>query len=117
MDQKLIAEKIAEICHEMNKTFCEMLGDFSQVSWSDTQEGIKRSATDGVLFRLSNQDATPEDMHGNWVKFKTEDGWSYGEAKSLEHKTHPCLVPYSMLPKLQRAKDDLFSLMVNTFKP
>lgn len=108
------AYKAAKICHEANKALCENLGDFSQVSWELTPRNIQISAVDGVVYKLKNPNVTPEQMHDNWRKFKTEDGWIYGEVKSLEAKTHPCLVPYVKLPTEQRIKDHLFSGIVTS---
>ena len=34
--------------------------------------------------------------------------------KDAEKKTHPCIVPYSDLPVVQRAKDYLFREVVHT---
>ena len=36
-------EKIAKTCHEVNKVFCEALGDDSQVSWEEAPEWLKNS--------------------------------------------------------------------------
>jgi hypothetical protein len=111
MDQKLVF-KIAEMCHEINKAYCEVYEDFSQVPWDQTPENIKQSAVDGVMYKLMNPEATSEDMHNNWMLFKQKDGWVYGETKDSEKKTHPCMVPYKELPAMQRAKDALFSTVV-----
>jgi hypothetical protein len=66
-----------------------------------------------VLYFLEHPDATPEDMHINWMKERLADGWRLGAVKDVEAKLHPCLVAYEMLPKLQRVKDALF---INTIR-
>ena len=104
---------IAERCHETNRAYCEAIGDFSQKPWADAPEEFKNSALQGVLFFLENPDATPETMHANWMKERLAAGWVLGEVKDLEAKTHPCLVDYEFLPKLQRVKDALF---INTIR-
>jgi hypothetical protein len=35
-------------------------------------------------------------------------GWSYGEEYDREAKTHPDLVPYAQLGRLEREKDSVF---------
>lgn len=40
------------------------------------------------------------------------DGWEYGPVKDPEAKEHPCLVPFSDLPREQQAKDFLFRAVV-----
>ena len=101
---------IAANCHNTNKLYCETLGDFSQPLWQDTPEEIKQSAINGVHYVLDNPNVTSEEQHENWMKVKVKDGWIYGEEKDMEKKTHPCLVPYSELPKTQQFKDRLFKL-------
>ena len=104
---------IAERCHETNRAYCEAIGDFTQVPWAEAPEEFKRNALNGVLFFLENPDATPEAMHNNWMKDRLADGWTLGAVKDVEAKTHPCLVEYDLLPKLQRVKDALF---INTIR-
>lgn len=100
---------IAQVCHSINKAFCESIGDFSQKHWNDVPEEIKQSAIDGVHHVVKNiETITPESSHQNWSDFKYKEGWVYGPTKDMEKKTHPCLVPYSHLPKEQRSKDYIF---------
>ena len=44
---------------------------------------------------------------------KVADGWTHGEVKDVEAKTHPCLVPFSALPVEQQAKDFIFRAVVH----
>lgn len=108
-------EQIAKICHEVNKIYCESIGDFSQPSWKDAPQWQKDSAKSGVIFHLTNPRSKPEDSHNNWMKEKLENGWKYGEVKNPDTKEHPCLVPYNKLPKEQQIKDKLFLGIVKTF--
>ena len=43
---------------------------------------------------------------------KKADGWQFGMVKDAEKKEHPCMVPYSLLPEQQKAKDLLFGTVV-----
>lgn len=113
---KLTIEEIAETCHEVNRAYCHALGDYSQPPWRFLTDDIIRSAIDGVRFHLDYPDATPEQSHENWMKFKIQDGWKYGVKKDMIKKEHPCLVPYGALPVEQRAKDFMFSSLVDTLK-
>lgn len=106
---------IANICHNVNKAFCETQGDFSQPTWEDAPQWQKDSAMNGVKFHLDNE-TTPEMSHENWLKVKLEDGWVYGEVKDVEKKTHPCIMPYHELPEFQQTKDALFKAVVDSFK-
>jgi hypothetical protein len=109
-------EQIAKTCHEVNKAFCESIGDFSQPSWDDAPQWQKESAVNGVNFHLANHDSKPYDSHNNWMSEKLKDGWKFGEVKNPETKEHPCMVAYEELPKEQQTKDSLFIAVVRSFE-
>lgn len=109
-------ENLAQVAHEINKAYCESIGDFSQTSWEDAPEWQKESAVKGVGFHLDNPDASPSASHDSWMKQKEEDGWKYGPVKDAEKKEHPCYVPYDQLPLEQRSKDYLFKQAVHSLK-
>lgn len=110
-------EQIAEVCHEVNKAYCEGLGDFSQVDWIVAPEWQKQSAIDGVNFHLENPEASPSALHENWLEAKTKDDWTYGAVKDAVKKEHPCYVAFDSLPKDQQAKDFIFRQLVRSLEP
>lgn len=107
--------RVAKICHEANRAFCETLGDFSQPRWDEAPDWQKSSAISGVEFHLSG-DHGPEASHESWMKQKIKDGWVFGSKKDPELKTHPCICPFSELPPEQQAKDYLFRGIVHAMK-
>ncbi len=107
---------IAQVAHEMNKAFCESIGDESQPSWEDAPEWQKTSAINGVKFHLDNPDASPSASHDSWLAEKEKDGWKYGAVKNPETKEHPCIVDYFDLPVEQRSKDYIFRQVVHSLK-
>ena len=111
----LLVLMIAKACHEVNKVYCESIGDNSQLSWNDAPQWQKDSAMSGVRYHLQYPDSTPEDSHNSWLKEKTENGWSYGPVKDPDKKQHPCYIPYSQLPKEQQLKDSFFVAIVKSF--
>ena len=112
----MTVEQIAKVAHEINRAYCQSVGDDSQPTWEDAPEWQKSSAIKGVEFHISNPDATPENSHESWLKQKTEEGWKYGPVKNPETKEHPCFVSYSKLPTEQKAKDYLFRQVVHSLK-
>lgn len=80
---------IAKVCHEANKAYCEAIGDHSLKSWDSCPEWQKQSSVNGVIFKLKNLQATPEDMHISWMKDKQTAGWKYGLVKDEVKKEHP----------------------------
>ena len=109
-------KEIAELCHQVNKAYCESLGDFSQPNWENAPEWQKKSAINGVEYHLTNENTKPEDSHNSWLKEKEADGWKYGKIKDPVKKEHPCFVPYEQLPKEQQAKDYIFKAICDFFK-
>lgn len=55
------------------------------------------------LTELTEQIA--ENVHENWSAARMKEGWVYGPARSDAEKTHPCLVPYAMLPEAEKEYD------------
>ena len=103
---------IAEVCHEVNRAYCEAMGDQSQVSWNDAPEWQRSSALNGVQMHLRHPDAGPETSHESWLQEKVETGWVYGKVRDTTTKQHPCMVPFSELPREQQAKDFMFRAVV-----
>lgn len=109
-------EVIAKICHEVNRAYCESIGDFSQPSWEEAKDSIKKSCIYGVKFHIEHPETTPEELHNKWYEYKKLEGWVYGNVKNIERKEHPCFVPYESLPKEQKSKDFIFSKLVKVLK-
>jgi hypothetical protein len=103
---------IAKVCHEINRVYCQSIGDYSQPKWEDAPHWQRDSAVSGVHFHLSNPDAGPSGSHENWLEDKEADGWKYGPLKNPERKEHPCMIPYAQLPVEQQMKDALFVTVV-----
>lgn len=64
--------------------------------------------TDGVILTADMMilvDRLAKNAHDVWAKFRIQDGWTYGEHRDDDKKTHPCLVPYSELTDTEKACD------------
>ena len=109
-------EQIARICHEANKGLCEAHGDMSQKTWDAAEPWQRESAIAGVAFAKANPDAPDSAQHDAWMADKLAAGWTYGDAKDAEKKTHPCIVPFDALPRDQQAKDYIFRAVVHCLK-
>jgi hypothetical protein len=109
-------EDVAQIAHEVNKAYCEALGDNSQPEWKDVPNQQKDSVINGVIFHMNNPEESPSSSHDSWMKQKTEEGWKYGPVKDPVKKEHPYYVPYDQLPIDQKVKDYLFRQIVHSLK-
>lgn len=109
-------EALARICHQVNKAYCEAIGDDSQPNWEVAPRWQQASARNGVQYHLDTPDAKPEHSHEEWLREKQAQGWVYGEEKDPHAKTHPCICPFQDLPKEQQVKDVLFTHVVRILK-
>lgn len=46
-----------------------------------------------------------KNVHEVWAEARISQGWTYGEQRNDELKTHPCLVPYEDLPEEEKEFD------------
>lgn len=104
-------EAVAEVAHAATQALQGILNDPcpSQPWFAETREQ-RQSVIDGV--RNARNGTTPEKSHENWVRFKLEHGWTPGDSKDPQRKTHPNLVPYADLPEDEKVKDRLFLAVV-----
>ena len=105
--------QIARICHEVNRAYCQALGDNSQPAWEDAPQWQRDSAILGVTLHTENPDAGPQASHESWMAQKVAEGWTYGPEKLPELKQHHCIVPFDELPVAQQAKDFIFRAVVH----
>lgn len=106
-------EQIARVAHQVNRAYCQALGDYSQPGWEEAPEWQRESALLGVKLHTENPGAGPKASHESWMAQKVADGWVYGPVKLPEKKEHPCLVPFNELPVEQQAKDYIFRAVVH----
>jgi len=107
-------EEVAKVCHEVNRAYCQALGDNSQPPWDEAPEWMKTSALNGVNLHADNPDAGPEASHESWMAEKEATGWKFGPVKDADLKEHPCMVPFVDLPREQQAKDFIFRAVVHS---
>jgi hypothetical protein len=105
-------DMVARITHEVNRLWCALNEDYSQLPWSEAPDWQKDSARNGIEFVINNPHAGPSANHDNWSAVKIAEGWVYGPVKDAEAKTHPCLVAFEDLPMHQQIKDMLFRTVV-----
>ena len=63
--------------------------------------------TDVVLSEELEQlvEQMSKNVHDVWAETRIKQGWTYGEQRNDELKTHPCLVPYEELPEEEKEYD------------
>jgi RyR domain len=79
------------------------------VPWSDREQPFKDQFLKVIERQCGDhRSSSPEELHGSWMQSYLSMGWVYGEEYNREKKTHPDLVPYSKLGKLEKDKDAVF---------
>lgn len=106
-------EGIARVAHEVNRAYCQALGDDSHLPWHSAPRWQRDSAVAGVQYHLEHPDADPAASHREWLRAKEAEGWKYGAVKNPDTREHPCFVPFEHLPEAQKAKDYLFRGVVH----
>ncbi len=101
-------QQIARIAHEAVHSYCQAIGDKSLVAWEDTPQWLREGAVRAVQLHIGYPDAGPQACHDNWAAHKLADGWKYGPEERPDLKEHPYLLPFTALPREQRAKDYIF---------
>jgi len=89
----MTVEDIARTTYNVNRAYCESLGDFSFGPWDDAPEWQKVANLAGVNFHLANPDALPRQL-----------------------KFHPCMMPFDQLPHAQQTKDFIFKAVVESLR-
>lgn len=108
--------RIAKTCHEVNRAYCESLGDHTQLPWEQAPVWQRQSCVNGVLHHLTNPNTSPEESHAVWLKEKLDAGWKYGPLKNETLREHPCCVPYAELSATDKAKDFIFRAIVRELR-
>lgn len=110
------AIQIAAIAHAINSAYCLAIGDKVAPPFTEFPEDMQQGILAGVQLHIDKPDTTPEQSHEFWLADKLANGWTYGEEKDFEKKTHPCCRPYAELPESQKVKDYLFRAAVHALK-
>ena len=93
---------IAKVCHEANKAYCEINGDYSKSLWEAMEDWERKNVMESVEFLKNNPEANTSAIHNNWLETKKADGWRYGEREDEYKQEHPCCAPYDELSEEQQ---------------
>ena len=79
-------QQAARIAHEVNRAYCQRLGDDSQLPWDEAPEWQKQSAVNGITMHWKilseGGKVAPSASHDSWLAEKVANGWRYGPVKA-----------------------------------
>ena len=80
--------------------------------WETREEAFKAQFIP-VIERQCGPDrkTSAKELHEDWVKAYEKIGWVFGSVRDKEKKTHPDMVPYEKLGRLERDKDEVFTAL------
>lgn len=96
-------------CYEVDRAYKLFLGDSSLPPWDEAPKQKKESMVSMAVAIFTDLDHggdfNPKAFHGVWLEHKRKNGWRYGRTEDAERKEHPLILPYEMLPDVEKAKD------------
>lgn len=103
-------ERRAEFVYEAARLQAEHAGAPIVPEWWWYRDLAFRTQFLDVIEMMCGPDrkSSPDELHQDWVKAYEAMGWTYGEYRDPEAKTHPDMVPYDQLGQLERDKDSVF---------
>jgi hypothetical protein len=105
--------QIARVCHEAVRAYARAMGDFSYDPWDLAAKWRHAVTLNAVTYAIVHDHPGPEAVHGNWVRFMEEQGWSFGVARDDGRKKHYLMRAYEVLPTHHQAKFHIFCAIVH----
>lgn len=74
--------------------------------WEHRAEDFRRNMIRAVAKQCGpRRSRSPKALHEAWVRAYKRMGWRYGKIRDAHLRTHPDMVPYQKLGRLEREKD------------
>jgi hypothetical protein len=108
-----LAERRAKFVYEAARLENEAAGrPINPEPWEKRDEKFRENMTMAVNRQCGPMRLTsPEVLHEEWVRAYEKMGWRYGEVRDTEKKTHPDMVPFNELGRLEQEKDWVFFML------
>jgi hypothetical protein len=106
---------IAQVAYDANRRLDLIHGNDCLV-WDDCDVTDTMAFTEAVLIQIAQPERSARKIHEDWMADRLEKGWKLGP-KNNRNKTHPSLVPFDYLSRVEQAKDQLFADVVKSLLP
>jgi hypothetical protein len=107
-------QRIARVVHEAVRALQTAHDQPPSPPWSRAPKWMKTATIEGIRFRLANPGAGPSAQHDQCMAEKLAAGWKRGKVKDGVKKTHPLIIPYESLPRVERQKDALVAAVIDS---
>ncbi len=82
------------------------------VPWAEREQPFKAQFLRVIDKQCSDlRSASPRELHNEWMDAYYKMGWTFGKHHDRERKTHPDLIPYDELGRLEQDKDAVFIVL------
>jgi hypothetical protein len=103
--------QIARIANNAARAYCRVMKIPEPLDWDRSSSAERSSMMSGPEVVRRNPDITAEEIHQKWFEHMIKHGFTVGEEKDWERKTHPSLRPFKELSEADR-HIDLITLAV-----
>jgi len=80
--------------------------------WEERDLGFRTNMIRAVSRQCGKRRLTsPKKLHDAWVRAYKKLGWKYGSLRNVAEKTHPDMVAFYKLSRLEREKDWVFYML------
>jgi len=80
--------------------------------WEKRDEAFRKNMIAAVAKQCSpRRSRSPSDLHDAWTRAYKRMGWKYGQVRDVKRKTHPDMVPFNRLGRLEREKDRVYMML------
>ena len=101
-------DQLSDVDKETNRAAARRIPEVLAVAGLGLQSGVETSAThaaeiaDHIRHHLER---LAEAEHLGWMQHRLRSGWRYSEVRDDPARLHPALVPYLILPEVNKEKD------------
>ncbi len=110
-------EEAAMVINETLRGWRMAIGDEVIDTWADAAQAQRDIHIASIDWYMESPQSTAKAFHDQWRAWMYDNGWTWGEARDVEAKKHPLIVPWDDLPPLQQIKTRLCVAVMSIMAP
>lgn len=117
IERKIVTQddlkEVARVVHEINRHYNKLLMDREDPHWGELDDADKARRVSLLSETVPDiKKISAKKMHDMWMAQQEKEGWIYGDNYDAKKKTHPCIVSWTDLPDLEKAKDAMYLAVI-----